>query len=925
MGFVVLLLLGLCAGLRVEAGAGAVALRTLAVRESVRLGLMMALGRLQEAAGADRRVTAGAAFAGPAGAGRSGWCGVWDTRRPGDEPRWLVAGPTGEGSAAVVGSWRLSPPGWPERFEAWVPVMEVFAEGGRPEVRLAWWISDEGVKASLGKHGDPDTLAGWPGLPSASGEVMRTSTPQRFRHTAPPGDGSGGGLLAPDVSALAAIWAGTLAPPPPLEVAEVLDEFPAGLTWTSLGVLSDTAAGGLRRDLSHPSTSGGGGFGDAGAVRALLSRWPGDGEAHPVAGHPEDAPADGAPGLAAPLLMHEFCLYVGVFREKVGASTPLKAHLTVRAEIWNPHSVPLAMTPKGEPDLRVSVRGLPVFEAEWETGAGAVAGRFQFDAGALEMRADADGRVMGTLAGDGLPIDVHDDFTSADTRLKAVRGHASLGVSVPDGTPGGDDFIALRAGPAELDIELRTAAGELLQRIEKVPFEGFSSAAVRLQQLLPVYGSRSPAYGDHQALFHLRLLDGVVRTEAGKAAPMEEWFSRYDPRAARIDLSGEGDPGWRALFEVDANPGENVALQTNFFIGDPELLNGGNFVRAFDLPLAPVVSIGWLQHLYFHGRRPFSVGNPWGGPLNRAFDAFFLSGFPFGVGEDAAPETMTALPNPHLRFVRGARGEDLAAAVLSEELARDVLVSGAFNIHSTSEEAWAALLRSLRLDGWSFRHGYGVPEIERPGLVNGVFRFPQGARGHYKSPFLDYPAYPEVSQEEKAAWYKTRPGEPDWLYAFDTGLRELRERDVDALAGAVVDLLRARARPFVSLSEFVDSGLLQEAIDRTEINSVASGAEATYDRQDPVGDAAVFPEYCPSFLTQADLLSTFAPLLSARSDSFVIRVRAEVSPAGGSGPAVAAGCEAWVQRLTEAVDPEVPEKGRRFKILSIRWLDGNGT
>ncbi len=95
----------------------------------------------------------------------------------------------------------------------------------------------------------------------------------------------------------------------------------------------------------------------------------------------------------------------------------------------------------------------------------------------------------------------------------------------------------------------------------------------------------------------------------------------------------------------------------------------------------------------------------------------------------------------------------------------------------------------------------------------------------------------------------------------------------------------------------------------------------------------------PGYLTQADLLQILGPVLSVRSDTFRIRTFGEVrNPATGEVTG-RAWCEAIVQRLPDFVDDTQPAHlwmnatgtamainaenqrfGRRFRIVSFRWL-----
>jgi hypothetical protein len=130
-----------------------------------------------------------------------------------------------------------------------------------------------------------------------------------------------------------------------------------------------------------------------------------------------------------------------------------------------------------------------------------------------------------------------------------------------------------------------------------------------------------------------------------------------------------------------------------------------------------------------------------------------------------------------------------------------------------------------------------------------------------------------------------------------------------------------------------------------------SGGSYTDDKLMYGGPARVAPygsqsAFAPQFLTQADVLSAIGAGLSARSDTFVIRTCGEaVNPALTSTDAGyimgRAWCEAVVQRVVEPIrrksadvtssdynEPAAPtagqpDYGRRFKIVSFRWLTPN--
>lgn len=91
----------------------------------------------------------------------------------------------------------------------------------------------------------------------------------------------------------------------------------------------------------------------------------------------------------------------------------------------------------------------------------------------------------------------------------------------------------------------------------------------------------------------------------------------------------------------------------------------------------------------------------------------------------------------------------------------------------------------------------------------------------------------------------------------------------------------------------------------------------------------------PGWVTQADVLQVIGPSISARSDTFRIRTMGQARDAAGKVVATAY-CEAIVQRTAPFVDPSDPAHtptdmlnptnqtfGRKFEIVSFRWLSSD--
>lgn len=301
------------------------------------------------------------------------------------------------------------------------------------------------------------------------------------------------------------------------------------------------------------------------------------------------------------------------------------------------------------------------------------------------------------------------------------------------------------------------------------------------------------------------------------------------------------------------------------------------------------------------------------------WDRFFLSS---GSASDKRrfleDPVKNPLPNGRMRLADAAASADRLADF--HAAAAELMVDGAFNVNSTRVEAWKALLASSRLAGYG--SGEGTP-------------------------------FPRVLAAPGGAWKNGDAADGDKAWS---GYRELTDEEIGRLAEAIVAEVKLRG-PFLSLADFVNRrlaeddtgrmGALQAAIERAGLNS---GHNAAY----PLDNYKSLPDYnhpdnlrdptrmeqtlkpsskawgAPSYLTQADLLQVLGPVLSARSDTFVIRAYGDAVDAAGNIQA-RAWCEATVQRMPEPLEPDESglnprsagqpgDFGRRFIMTSFRWL-----
>ena len=283
-----------------------------------------------------------------------------------------------------------------------------------------------------------------------------------------------------------------------------------------------------------------------------------------------------------------------------------------------------------------------------------------------------------------------------------------------------------------------------------------------------------------------------------------------------------------------------------------------------------------------------------------------------------------ANPLPNGRFGVFDGGEDLSDDLLDFHRAASRLsLEGAFDVHSTSKQAWKAILSSTRDIGF-------------------------GSKG--------VTPYPRLLSKDNRDYLGDRINEA----AYD-GFRSLQVDEIDALAEAIVYEVKTRA-PFFGLADFVNrrltmdetgrEGAIEAAIYRAgindtliseypinrdyelpDVNLVVAGqaniADSTRLRQVDKPPSTAWG--IPGYLTQGDVLQIIGSTLSARSDSFVIRSYGESKDVSGKIQA-RAWCEARVQRTPEPMNPDReglnPEAvsgstvdfGRRFRIVSFRWL-----
>ncbi|MDP4625919.1 MAG: hypothetical protein NWT08_12360 [Akkermansiaceae bacterium] len=440
-------------------------------------------------------------------------------------------------------------------------------------------------------------------------------------------------------------------------------------------------------------------------------------------------------------------------------------------------------------------------------------------------------------------------------------------------------------------------------------------------------------------------------------------------------------------------------------VGDPEGYLGSGFraedglsnLVLLDVPTRPLRTIGDLQHFNINKNNhwaPYTlnalgnsrasafidsdkiqvsgagsssvVGHDHSYASNHIFlDDWFVSSVAPDVGDWSATEVrdieqvysdhlskeegLPKLPNHYYKPLNLPDDPDSAsAAFLSDsdawlKIAAELEVEGMFNINSTSELAWAMLLK----------RNFGADE-------GGVLTLDDAVAGSGSAT-----TSPELSGG--SPFPRNTLGSANDGGGFASLSQHLRFDDVqiNALAREIVFEIKKRG-PFLSLSEFFNrqlsdevalakSGAVESALHRLSEGIAAENPYA--DLQSDFGDQPSttnarggaltwpFPDAAegnmaygfPGWTRQADVLRSVSGILSARDDTFTIRAYGDARDDNGNILSKA-WCEVVVQRTAEYVDDTGDNKytlpaantlqseanklfGRRFKVVQFRWLN----
>jgi hypothetical protein len=376
--------------------------------------------------------------------------------------------------------------------------------------------------------------------------------------------------------------------------------------------------------------------------------------------------------------------------------------------------------------------------------------------------------------------------------------------------------------------------------------------------------------------------------------------------------------------------------------------------------------------------------------LNRSLlDRYFVSSAPATLTQ-AEIDAKAPLPNARMSYQPSSSGTSPTLAQINgasayDQSAASLMVAGSFNVNSTSAQAWQAMLTGTN----------NLKPTSSATALNVIIpRSPAGSSNYptYNNPNNSGKSYKYQGNRELAIRDNGPTGETanqkaaraaDIAYAFsqnivaeikrrgpfislgdffnrrlianETGLKGTLQAAIDATkppAGTTAATTTTgpygTAKPWISMNPAINNnGIANTASYYGSISQLPTGSAGAYDL-DHVRGANYTPgvnESAPEqstaansvkFITQADLLSTIGPALSARSDTFIIRTYGEAQNPITGDVVGRAWCEAVVQRMPEYVDTiSTPNPwstatgtsnqtyGRRIKVVSFRWLSAN--
>lgn len=675
----------------------------------------------------------------------------------------------------------------------------------------------------------------------------------------------------------------------------------------SKGLLVNTAEGGFRKDLSSPTSVGYGGYDSRFESYASL------GKSAIATSTDYDSTTFSVKGEGfkiAPVITQFNLNYSVYLSEYSEGKQQLYITFAAIVELWNPFSSTIDL---GARELVFEVDGLPDLSVWIETETTPSTRIFSKNLSDLEKKASFKVSKLSRSANKLRPgqISVYSGPKAADA-AGGAQYLLSFGLKQIDGVNRYSDRVEWKGEAVSLDsaatyLALYFGDGEDVQQTPSIAVKVYEQSeddeGSKTRVLLDTYrlydGSWSGEIEPAEVAFSVPKLEyadtnitdvGIPRFGFGWKISDEAIYynSDYDPLKPKLLISQLED--FSGLSNAEANtlpvfyPSESDLLAVNLTEYDADRsLDAIYDISVLQLPKQELTSISQLSGAIRHNQNASGIGNP-SDPNNKYLDRYTFSTISTNM------DTGSVLPNA------GYMASDGLMEMPSS--ASDIFVHGMFNVNSTSIDAWASILKGCPIAS----SDYWNSKIET---------------GDYL--FFNNPLAGEDTFRPLPVSLPSKDSTEAFRWSYKTNVIALTEIQVDRLAKFLVSEIRTYIRdkehPFLSLEEFVDSGVLQRSI-----NANYSEEEGGDERLNP----AWVVDGSPAQLRQSTIFNLIGPYLSARSDTFLIRAYGDATDPADSGKIWArAYCEAILQRVHEPYsnDPDAAENfNRTFKVVAFRWL-----
>ena len=323
----------------------------------------------------------------------------------------------------------------------------------------------------------------------------------------------------------------------------------------------------------------------------------------------------------------------------------------------------------------------------------------------------------------------------------------------------------------------------------------------------------------------------------------------------------------------------------------------------------------------------------------------------------SSPQSSNMLPNSRYRLNKGSSQEstiqqDFSGEKNWEKAAKHLVYDGAFNVNSTSRGAWVALLNGLKERKVLYHTTEDSTPRMNPDNGNGNILLTRFGIGIGDTSRYGQPLFRNFESGDISTWSDYR--------SLKAANSSSDGSEVTRLADEIIKQVKLRG-PFLNMSEFINRRLI--ASDKDNLNLMGAlqsainkaGLNEKFDQINPIPEYQGYPNSkasqgspqtgAPGYLVQSDILAPLGNSLTVRDDTFTVRAYGQVTDPSGKRIESRAWCEAIVQRTPDYVDPtNTPETpavkvdptsgelvdsgltninkafGRRFKIISFRWL-----